>query len=257
MNLHIHHLHEFVTPNAMELEAFDRAKKCRREFKRKEIITSQGDRVKEIYVLTEGWVAASMEVDLVRTQLIKVNLPGDILGLPNISLARAAVTLTAITPAVVDVIPLEEFGRLFEIVPRLAFALFVATQRERVMLSDQLAMVGQTCALQRLAALLLSFHRRLSALGAVDGDSFDWPLSQEQVARCAGITAIHVNRTFRDMKCDGLIAAGGKRIHLLDIPRLTDLAGLPERHFVREPAWLASLGVPEKRARRATVRGTA
>ncbi len=232
---------ELVKPSEAELEAFEQAKTCRREFKRKETITRRGDRVSEIYLLAEGWVAGNIEVDLVRTQLVKVNLPGDILGLPNLTLTSAAVTLTAITQATVDVIPLEELGRLFEIAPRLAFALFLTTQQERVMLMDQLSVVGQTSALERLAALLLHLHRRLSLLGAVEDDSFDWPLSQELVAQAVGLTAIHVNRTFRDMRQSGLIASEGKKMRLLDIPGLTEIAGLPERSFVREPPWLASL----------------
>lgn len=237
---------ELVTPSGAELEAFEQAKSSRRQFKRKEAITRQGDRVSEIYLLADGWVAGNVEVDLVRTQLVKINLPGDILGLPNATLTRAAVTLTAITDATVDVIPLEELGRLFEIAPRLAFALFLTTQQDRVMLMDQLSIVGQTNALQRLSSLLLQIHRRLSGLGAVDGDAFDWPLSQELVAQAAGLTAIHVNRTLRDMRRAGLIAAEGKRMHLLDIPRLTELAGVPERIFVRQPPWLASLGAGTK-----------
>jgi CRP-like cAMP-binding protein len=235
----LNRVEELLTPSQAELEAFEQAKTDRREFKRKETITCQGDRVSEVYLLTDGWVAGSVEVDLVRTQLVKVNLPGDILGLPNAALTRAAVTLTAITPATLDVIPLERLGQLFELAPRLALALFLATQRERVMLMDQLSVIGQTSALQRLAALLLDIHRRLSALGFVHGGAFDWPLSQELVAQAAGLTAIHVNRTLRDMKRAGLIASEPKRMQL---PRLTELAGVPERRFVRQPSWLTSVG---------------
>ena len=218
----LNRFHELITPSSAELEAFEKAKTDRREFKRRESITRQGDKVNEIYLLAEGWVAGSIEVDLVRTQLVKVNLPGDILGLPNITLTRAAVTLTAITP-------------------KLSFALFLTTQQERIMLMDQLSVVGQTSALERLAALFLHIHRRLLALGAVEDDTFEWPLSQELVAQAVGITAIHVNRTYRDMKRMGLIETIGKRMRLPDLPRLNEVAGLPERNFVRETAWLSSL----------------
>ena len=237
----LNRFHELITPSSAELEAFEKAKTDRREFKRRESITRQGDKVNEIYLLAEGWVAGSIEVDLVRTQLVKVNLPGDILGLPNITLTRAAVTLTAITNATVDVIPIEELARLFEIAPKLSFALFLTTQQERIMLMDQLSVVGQTSALERLAALFLHIHRRLLALGAVEDDTFEWPLSQELVAQAVGITAIHVNRTYRDMKRMGLIETIGKRMRLPDLPRLNEVAGLPERNFVRETAWLSSL----------------
>jgi CRP/FNR family transcriptional regulator len=229
---------QFVRPSPAELEAVADATTCRREFKRRQAITRQGDPVSEVYLLRHGWVTSSIEVDFNRRQLVKIHLPGDIAGLPSIALAHAAETLMAVSPASVDVIPLDRLGRLFERAPRLALALFVSSQQERIMLIDHLAAVAQTTAVQRVCALLLHVYRRLKLFGQCTDQLIRWPLSQEHMAQGAGLTAIHVNRTLRELRRNGIIAREGRSIRLLDLDRLSELAALPERAFVREPAWL-------------------
>lgn len=229
---------ELVRPSPAELEALADATTARREFKRRQTIASQGDPVSEVYLLRHGWVTSSIEVDFKRRQLVKIHLPGDIAGLPSIALAHAAETLVAVSPATVDVIPLDRLERLFERAPRLAFTLFVSSQQERVLLIDHLAAVAQTSAVQRVCALLLHVYRRLRLFGECTDQLLEWPLSQEHMGQGAGLTAIHVNRTLRELTRKGLIAREGKRIRLLDLDRLSELAALPDRVFVREPAWL-------------------
>jgi CRP/FNR family transcriptional regulator len=232
---------EFVSPSPAELDAFADATTCRREFKRRQAITRQGDPVGEVYLLRNGWVTSSIEVDFSRCQLVKIHLPGDIAGLPSIALAQAAETLVAVSPATVDVIPLERLGRLFERAPRLAFTLFVRSQQERVLLIDHLAAVAQTTAVQRVCAFLLHVYRRLKLCGQCTDQLIRWPLSQEHMAQGAGLTSIHVNRTLRELRRKGIIAREGRSIRLLDLDRLSELAALPERAFVREPPWLISV----------------
>jgi CRP/FNR family transcriptional regulator len=229
---------EFLTPTTGELEAFEDAKTCRREFKRRQVISEQGDPVKEVFFLADGWVTSSIEVNFGRRQMVKIHLPGDIAGLPSIPLARAAETLVAVTPATVDVIPLERLGRLFETAPRLAFTLFVSTQQERLMLIDHLAAVGQTTAVQRVCALLLHVYRRLKLFDAAIDDVIELPLSQEHIGQGAGLSSIHVNRTMQELKREGIIAREGKRIRFLDLERLTELAAFPERAVAHAPCWL-------------------
>jgi CRP-like cAMP-binding protein len=232
-------LSEFVTPTSTELAFLDGASHSRRQFKRNQLISSQGEPVREVYFLAEGWVGAFLDVNFGRHQLAKVYLPGDFAGLPNIAMSQTAESLVALTNVTLDVLRIEQLGRLFETAPRFAFNLFVTSQQERVMLMDQLAVVGQSSAIQRVAALLVHFHRRLSVLQPDAGDVIDWPLSQQRVAQGAGLTAIHVNRTFRELTRRGLIAREGKQIRFLDVDGLWELAGLPERSWVKDPRWLA------------------
>lgn len=233
-------LSEFVTPTSAELAALDAAKRERRQYRRNQTVCHQGDPVREVYFIADGWVGGSLEVNFGRKQLSKLYLPGDFAGLPNIAMSHAAETLFALTRVSLDVIPLDQLAQLFDRAPRFALMLFVVTQQERVMLMDQLAIVAQSSAIQRVAALLLHVYRRLGVISPESGNLIELPLSQQRVAQGAGLSAIHTNRTFRELIRRGLIQREGKKIRLLDIERLSELAGLPERHWVRNARWLNS-----------------
>ena len=234
-------LGEFILLDEEELELLERTVALQRELRRRERLLRQGDRVCEVYLLIDGWVGCSMEVDFDRHQLVKLHLPGDLLGLPNIALGAAASSLIALTPALVGIIPLERLAGLFETAPRLALTLFLCAQQERIMLMDHLAAVGQTSGTQRVCALLLHVHRRLKLFEPDRDNLIEWPLSQEHMAQGAGLTAIHVNRTLSALTRQGVIVKEGKKIRLLDLERLTELAAFPDRNWSQEPPWLRSV----------------
>lgn len=233
-------LSEFVVPTASELAELEKAKHARRSFRRNQLISREGRPVTEVYFVADGWVGSSLEVNFGRKQLAKIYLPGDFAGLPNLAMAETAENLFALTNVTVDTIPLDHLARLFEAAPRFACMLFVTAQHERVMLMDQLAVVGQSRAIQRVAALILHLHRRLSVLRSDSGNVIDWPLSQERVGEGAGLTTVHVNRTFRELTKQGLIVRERRQLRILDLERLSELAGLPERPTAKEPGWVAN-----------------
>lgn len=235
-------LSEFVAPTVSELAELEKAKQHRRSFRRNQIISRERRPVTEVYFVADGWVGSSLEVNFGRKQLAKIYLPGDFAGLPNLAMAETVENLFALTNVTIDTIPLDRLARLFEVAPRLACMLFVTAQHERVLLMDQLAVVGQSRAIQRIAALILHVHRRLSVLRPSSSDVIDWPLSQQRVAEGAGLTNVHVNRTFRELTTQGLIARQKRQLRILDIERLSELAGLPERFTAKEPAWVANCG---------------
>lgn len=241
----LHRLHEFLQPDDAELEAFSLARKSRLTFRRRQVVTTQGDPVSSVYLLVDGWAQSSFDVASGR-QMVDVHLPGDFLGLPSMSLTRAAETITALTAVTVDVIPIKALAGLFDTAPRLALAIFLISQQERVRQMDHLAAVGRTSAMQRLCGLLLYIHSRLKAINHAVDDVIDWPLSQEHIAQGAGLSSVHVNRTLRELERGRLIEREGKRIRLLDLERISDFAGLPARTSVREPGWLT--GLPRRAA---------
>jgi len=168
----------------------------------------------------------------------KVHLPGDMLGMPSMVLTRAADTLTAITEAGIAFVPFQRLSEIYARLPRLATLFFYAAQVERLALMDALVAIGRTSAKEQLARLYLDLHARLSALGAVENDAFDLPLTQEVIADLTGLTAVHVNRKMRELREEGLIAREGGRVRLLDLAALRALAPIGPRLLQFEPAWL-------------------
>lgn len=201
-------------------------------------IVREGDAPAGIALLIAGWTASSITFADGHRQLIKVQLPGDLLGLPSIALRQAADSVVALTPVVIAPISPAALGRLFERSPRLAALLFLISQEERVMLIDRIASIGSTKAVNRLAALLLQVHARIVRSHPGTGDAFDFPLMQNDVADMIGVTAQHLNRTVQRMRADGILTWKQQRIAINDVAAMTRLAGLPPRLVDYDPAWL-------------------
>lgn len=75
-----------------------------------------------------------------------------------------------------------------------------------------------------MAHLFCELFVRLEVAGKTDGLSYDFPLTQEQVASCLGLTQVHVNRTLQALRRRGLIELQNKRLTILDMPELQNVA---------------------------------
>lgn len=231
-------LAEFRSPSPTELEIFSSLAGPVQQIARSRTIRREGDPPQSIHMLLEGWAISSMTLADGGRQILKVHLPGDILGTPSMALDRAAETLTALTPVRLRSISLSAFGGLFTRAPHMAALMFLSVQQERVMLMDRLCSIGRTSAESRLADFLVHLHGRLNVVHPGTGPRFEHPLTQEQIGDVIGLTAVHVNRVFRTLEDKGLILRDGHMIELLDIPALRKLSGVPPRTLARDLSWL-------------------
>ena len=233
---------EFVPLTGAELQAVESLSVQRLQLRRHDTIRSQGDAVHDIYLLIDGWVGCCMDVAAGTRQMVKVHLPGDVLGTPSMTLGDAAESLVALSRATVEVIPIIAFARLFKSSTRIAAASFLSSLKERVFLMDRLTSVARTSAVQRLAAFLINVHHRLKVVG-LEEQQFHLPLSQHELADVIGITPVHANRTWAQLERTGLIRRQGKLVVLLDVEGLKSLGAVPQRRFQRIPHW--SIGLVE------------
>ena len=81
---------------------------------------------------------------------------------------------------------------------------------------EWIANVGARSAHQRVAHLICEMGLRLAAVGRAQDNSFEWPMTQIEVADATGLSAIHVNRVIRRLRADGLIELTGKTIKVGD-----------------------------------------
>ncbi len=206
--------------------------------RRHDILQREGQPVTGFYLLNAGWATSSIDLANGKRSIQKLHLPGDMLGTPNMVLATAAYRLTAVTDLVTAFVPYRRFGALFRTSPRLAALFLMATQLERLMLMDTLAMAGTASAKERVARLLLDLHARLTPLGEVVDDSFHLPLTQEMISDLLGMTSVHTNRMLRDLDRGGIISRWDHMVRLNDLDALRSIAAMPFREPRFEPDWL-------------------
>ena len=210
----------------------------KRALKRGEQLLREGDDSRSLYLLLDGWTASSMTVADGARQLLRVQLPGDVIGLPSLSVTRVPDTVTALTSATVSKIPLPALGQLFTESPRLAALLFLVSQHERVMLMDRLTALGRISAPGRLAGLLLQINERLAWQDPEHGDTIALPLTQEHLADLIGTSHVHLSRIMAELRRTGVITYTRRSVTLLEKEHLRHLAGLPKRVTNTKQHWL-------------------
>lgn len=192
-----------------------------------------------LFFLHEGWVLSSVDLPDGGRQILKIHLPGDIMGAPGLAFDAPVETLATLTAAQVSPIPLPALGELFATAPRLGALLFLFAQEERVILMDRLTAVGRMDAEHSVAALLAHLHDRLTRhRPAAEVAVVRLPMTQLQIADALGLTSVHVSRVMRRLEKAGWVRRAGRMLELVDAARLREAVALPRRTLQRDPAWL-------------------
>ncbi|MGN6142451.1 MAG: helix-turn-helix domain-containing protein, partial [Mesorhizobium sp.] len=88
--------------------------------------------------------------------------------------------------------------------------------------------VGRKTAAEKVASFMLLIARNIDP--TLDGEgapaaAFDLPLTRADIGDFLGLTIETVSRQLTRLGRDGLISVKGRRVELLDMGRLADLAG--------------------------------
>lgn len=232
-----HRFAEFVSLTPEEAEAAGRLLMDRRLVLKGRTIRQEGEPVHGVYFLMDGWVGSSLLLRDGRRQIVKIHLPGDMLGFPSLALAQAGETLEALTDSTICSLPNAAIAKIFRDIPNLALGLFLSTQKERVALMQKLSWIGAASAIERLAAFLLDLHQRLEAAGSAGAVGFELPLTQQQLGELLGLSTVHVNRTLKSLDETGCIRRERGRLEILNFPGLHRLAANTPPEFAGRAAW--------------------
>lgn len=233
----LHRFDEFSSLSPTQRDMLAALTAAPRLVRRRSLIRREGDPATGVWLLHDGWVGAALDLANAKRQLIKIHLPGDVLGSTSMCLDRAGETLEALSDAWVSFVPHQSLSRLFVDDPRLGVAFLLSVQKERLALTHRLAAIGRTSAYERVAGLLYDLVQRGRLAGIVQGNVVTCPMTQEQIADVIGLTNVHVNRIVRRLNEDGLIEGTHGRFIVLDEGRLEALVPFhPQYTF--NPAWL-------------------
>ncbi|MDI3562490.1 Crp/Fnr family transcriptional regulator [Bradyrhizobium sp. Arg816] len=85
-----------------------------------------------------------------------------------------------------------------------------------------------------MAHLFAELHRRLAAVGLVDEDQFEFPVTQSELAEALGISAVHANRIIQKFRSEGLLDIRRNHVVFLDFAKVEVTSGF-------DPAYLHQL----------------
>ena len=191
--------------------------------KNKDIVVA-GKHYETLFVNHDGWLLRYKILHNGDRQILDFILPGQIFGLQACLFKTSLYSVATITEASLSSIPLDAIDHVFERTPTLAKALFWSALCESAIVAEHLIDTGRRSAYERVSHLLLELFVRLKLTGLTDNMSFDMPLTQELIGGALGLTTVHVNRTFRSLREDKLIAIDGKCVTILDFDALSLLS---------------------------------
>ena len=201
----------------------------RREYRRGAVIVSEGQPTRELFIVQKGWLQSSILLGNGGRQIMRIGLPGDLIGMTALAYEEAPETVVALSDAVLCPFDRDRLPGQFSEHPRLAALMFGVLVAERTALADRLASVGRTPARARVAALLCDIFTRLRRMEGPQTRGILVPLTQEEIGDATGLTAVHVNRMIRGLVEDGIIERSGSVMRVLDETRLAEEASFVDR----------------------------
>jgi CRP-like cAMP-binding protein len=200
-----------------------------------------GDPSPRILLIRGGLAVRSCDLQNGRRAIFDLFIPGDVCGLDHVYTQRPCDEITAAGRVAYHALAPPNFRPLLSH-PQAALLITALVSEARHRIERIAAIIGRFDARARICALLLDIADRLRRRGLVSGPSFPFPLTQEQIADHLGLTLVHVNRTLRRLRQEGLVLIERQVVTLLDPDYVRILvSGLPQSPEIPEPivsAWL-------------------
>ena len=190
-------------------------------------ILKRGHRSSDVFLLRRGWTFSYRILPDGRRQILQFGLPEEILNHGAGIGGFATESIQALTAAAVSAMPRDQFGAAARLSPDLAHQLATHAERERLLACEHMTNIGRRSARERIANLLLELfcrvHRRLPD---APNDAVPMPLTQNIIADALGLTSVHVNRTLRSLRDEGIALVRHGNLLVLDPDRFVELADL-------------------------------
>ena len=195
-----------------------------REIPADQTLIRAGEVLSSSLILLKGWLARRKDLSGGERQVIGLYVAGDFADLHGFTLNRLDHDVVALTDCTVAIVPHERLQTMTERNPRLARVYWLSTNIDAAMNRELALSLGQRPAISRMAHLFCELHLRLEAVGRASEDSYEFPLTQGELAQCLGLTLVHANRTIQELRRRGLVELGNRRLTILDRPGLEDVA---------------------------------
>jgi CRP-like cAMP-binding protein len=153
-------------------------------------------------------------------QIMAYLVPGDLCDLDVALLREMDHTITTFSACEVVRLAPETVVDLLENHRSIARALRLSQLVDEATLREWLVNVGRRSARERIAHLFCELFVRMRAAGVAGQDGYALPITQTDLADTTGLTAVHVNRTLRDLRREGLIELRSGRLTILNLPGL-------------------------------------
>jgi len=194
---------------AGDVALFNAMEKNSRVFPKGHVLVRPEEPHARMYRLISGKVARVRVLDDARKQIICFFTPGDLLAVKAIVLDRQPDGIECLSQSTLQTIGYKDAIELASVNGDVAFRYVWQLAEDERRLHNNISMLGRGTAIERIATMLVDLAGRQAKVGL---PSSEIRLAQQEIADYVGITVIHVNRTLRTLREEGVISVHMGRI---------------------------------------------
>lgn len=214
---------DFTPAEAAALESLSHNRK---KFAAGETLVRQGSKPFSVFLILNGVACRYKYLSNGKRQILGYLLTGDLCDAHFVLSSHSDHDIGLLTDADVAMIPMHELTTVMVKYPNVRRALLKMILVEDAILREWLLNVGQRNAPQKLAHFICEISERLGEVGGLNADgSYEVPFTQLDLADTMGLTVVHVSRCLQKFRREGLVHWSRRQLTILDLPRLTQVAG--------------------------------
>ncbi len=210
-------------PAAVDLSSLDIPNARQRVYSPGSAVLNRGDTVATTRLVKTGWMHSAIELANGSRQIVDIYLRGDVIE-PMLLDGKSHVSLRAVDYVTTTEFRYEDFIDAVTTKAELAKLFSREIARMRAIRLERIISLGRRDATRRTAHLLLEFGERLQQVGDADELDYSCPLTQADLADCLGMTAIHINRTLRELREMGMLVFKGGNVTIFNRHRVAEFA---------------------------------
>ena len=205
-----------------------------REVSAQTSIVRTGERPNACCLLIKGFACRAKITDVGKRQILSFHVAGDIPDLQSLLLRTMDHDLVSISPATLAFIAHSDVLKLVDERPSVARALWRETLIDAAIFREWIVNLGARDALARMGHLFAELYHRMAAVELVQGNEFEFSVTQAELAEALGISAVHANRIIQRFRSEGVLDVRRNHVALLDFPKVHAISGF-------DPAYLHQL----------------
>lgn len=208
-----------------------------REYPARKTIIEAGVEVPASTLLLKGILCRYKDLSEGQRQITQIHVPGDFADLHSFTLKKLDHAIMTLTPVKIVQVPHTALTEITERHPHLTRVYWFATNLDAAIHREWELSLGRRSAVARCAHLLAEFRFRLEIVGLADKHGYDLAISQIDLSECLGLTPVHVNRSLRRLREDGIVTFRTGRVEIHDLAALEEVAEF-------DPGYLYPTAIP-------------
>jgi CRP-like cAMP-binding protein len=170
---------------------------------KRQTLCNEGDTVDAVYILKSGWAAARCCIGDKRPTLIRLYLPGDIVGLNEFDTGVHPFEVMMLSDGSVAKVSGSTMEQITQTNPSLMSALSYFDRLDNIAMHDQLYAMTRFSAADRIKQFFLNLHARLQNSLAMDTDRIPFYMQKNELADLNGMSAVTVSYILTALRQEG------------------------------------------------------